>query len=62
MAAAVVVSLLTDKPIQSRLAGLTFGTLSEEQKADNQASYTWVDIVASLFVVSIVIFIMIYFS
>lgn len=62
VAAAVVVSLLTDKPIQSRLAGLTFGTLSEEQKADNQASYTWVDIVASLFVVSIVIFIMIYFS
>jgi SSS family solute:Na+ symporter len=62
VAAAVVVSLLTDKPLQSRLAGLTFGTLSEEQKADNQASYTWVDIVASLFVVSIVIFIMIYFS
>ncbi|PHN04007.1 sodium:solute symporter [Flavilitoribacter nigricans] len=62
VAAAVVVSLLTAKPIKANLAGLTFGTLSEEQKESNRSSYTWIDIVASLFVVSIVVFIMIYFS
>lgn len=62
VAATIVVSLLSAKPAKERLSGLTFGTLSEEQKASNRASYSWVDIVASLFVVSIVIFIMIYFS
>lgn len=62
VAAAVVVSLLSPKPEQSKLSGLTFGTLSKEQRAGNRASYTWVDIVASLFIVSIVIFIMMYFS
>lgn len=62
VAATIVVSLLSAKPAKERLSGLTFGTLSEEQKASNRASYSWVDIVASLFVVAIVIFIMIYFS
>lgn len=62
VAAAVVVSLLSPKPDQSRLTGLTFATISEEQKANNRSSYNWIDIVASLFVVSIVVFIMIYFS
>lgn len=62
VAATIVVSLLSQKPAKERLSGLTFATLSDEQKASNRSSYGWVDIVASLFVVSIVIFIMIYFS
>jgi SSS family solute:Na+ symporter len=62
VAAAVIVSLLTAAPVKARLAGLTFATISEEQKANNRASYGWVDIVASLFIISIVVFIMIYFS
>lgn len=62
VAAAILVSMFTPKPDKAQLAGLTFGTITEEQKAGNRASYNWVDIVASLFIVSIVIFIMIYFS
>ncbi|MCB0633037.1 MAG: sodium/solute symporter, partial [Lewinella sp.] len=62
VAATILVSLFTAAPVKAKLAGLTFGTISAEDKAGNRASYTWVDIVASLFIVAIVIFIMIYFS
>lgn len=62
VATAVLVSLLTPKPAREKLSGLTFGTLTEEQRANNRSSYNWIDIAASLFIVSIVIFIMIYFS
>lgn len=62
VAATVLVSLFSARPSREQLAGLTFGTLTEEQKASNRASYGWVDIVASLFIVAVVIFVMIYFS
>lgn len=62
VATTIVVSLITAAPVKARLAGLTFGTISSEQKADNRASYGLVDVLASVFVISIVIFIMIYFS
>jgi len=58
----IVVSLLTDKPAEEKIKGLTFGTLSEEDKLLNKASYNAWDIVASAIVLGIVIGIMIYFS
>ncbi len=58
----ITVSLLTEKPREEQIVGLTFGTLTPEQKAANRASYTWVDIAASLFVVAIVIGILSYFT
>jgi SSS family solute:Na+ symporter len=42
--------------------GLTFGTLTAEQKAANRASYNWVDIALSLLVIGIVAFVMISFT
>lgn len=62
VAVAIIVSLVTERPRQEKLAGLTFGTITEEQKRQNAESYTWIDITASLFVIAVVAWIMIYFS
>jgi len=62
VATAVVVSLLTPRQDKAMIKGLTFGTISDEQKEENATSYTWIDIVASLFVVAVVAWVMIYFS
>lgn len=62
VAVAVVVSLLTPAQDKKSIEGLTMGSISDEQKAENSASYNWVDIVASLFVVLVVAWVMLYFS
>jgi SSS family solute:Na+ symporter len=58
----VVVSLLTKPPSPGQIQGLTYSTLSAEQKAANRASYNWVDIALSLLVIAIVAFVMISFT
>jgi SSS family solute:Na+ symporter len=62
VAVATLVSVLTPRPSAAQLAGLTMGSLTPEQKAENRASYNWIDIVASIFIIAIVIWVMIYFS
>ena len=62
VAIAVVVSMFYPAPSQAQLAGLTFGTVSAEQKATNKSSYNVWDIIASLAVVLIVLYIMVSFS
>lgn len=59
---AVGVSLATAKQPESQLEGLTFGTTTAEQRAFTRSSYTIVDVVASLIVVAIVVYIMISFN
>lgn len=59
---AVAVSLMTKPATEEQLAGLTFGTLTEEQKASNKNSYTWVDVVASILILAIVVYIMVSFN
>jgi len=58
----VVVSLLTKSPTEEKVENLTFGTITEEEKANNKSSYTWVDIAISILVVGLVIWIMIFFN
>ncbi len=58
----IVVSLMTEKPSEAKLAGLTFGTLSEEDRAINKNSYSTIDIVASLLIVAVIIGILVYFT
>ncbi len=58
----IVVSLLTPKPLESQIRGLTYGSLTAEQKADNKASYSWVDVAFSLLVIGIVVYVMISFT
>jgi len=62
VAVAVLVSIFTPRPSKEQLQGLTMGTLTAEQKAENRDSYNWIDIVASLFIIAIVIYVMAYFS
>ena len=62
VAVAVIVSLVTERPRKEKLTGLTFGTITEEQKRQNAESYTWVDIIASIFVIAVVAWVMVYFS
>ena len=58
----ITVSLVTDAPAVERLKGLTYSTLTDEQKEANRNSYTIWDIIFSLIVVAIVAYIMISFS
>ncbi len=62
VAVAVLVSMFTQKPNLEKIKGLTIGSLTPEQKAENKASYSWIDIVASIFIIAVVIWVMIYFS
>lgn len=59
---AIAVSLATPPQSAKKLAGLTFGTISDEEKVANKSSYNWIDIVTSLIVLGIVISVMITFN
>lgn len=56
------VSLMTDSPSKEKVANLTFGTISAEEKRKNKSSYNWIDIGISILVVVIVIGVMIFFN
>lgn len=58
----VVVSLATPAPSPEQIKGLTYSSLTEEQKQANRNSYNMWDIVFSLIVIGIVAFIMISFT
>jgi SSS family solute:Na+ symporter len=58
----VVVSLLTPPPAYETIRGLTYGSLTEEQKLANRNSYTIWDIIISLVVIAIVAFVMMTFT
>ncbi len=58
----VVVSLLTPKPNEEQIKGLTFATTVAEDKAASRASWNKWDVILSLIVLAIVISIFIYFS
>jgi len=53
---------LTKPPNEEQIRGLTFGTLTAEQKASAKNTYTMVDIVASLMLILIIIAILFYFT
>ncbi|WP_053991513.1 sodium:solute symporter [Mangrovimonas sp. TPBH4] len=58
----ITVSFLTKAPSEEKVANLTFSTISEEEKANNKNSYSWVDIAISILVVVIVVGVMIFFN
>jgi solute:Na+ symporter, SSS family len=57
----IVVSLMSPAPAPESIKGLTYGSLTEEQKASNRNSYNIWDIVFSLLVIAIVAYVMITF-
>lgn len=58
----IVVSLVTPAPSEEQVRGMTYATLTEEQKRANKSSYTAWDIALSLFVIGIVLYLMYSFS
>lgn len=58
----VGVSLLYTKPSEKKIEGLTFTSVTSEQKAITRASYNWKDIVITIITILIVVYIMIAFS
>lgn len=61
-AVCVTVSLCTPAPSEEQLAGLTFGTLTPEQKASAKDSYTTGDLIASVVLVVVIVAILSYFT
>lgn len=57
-----LVSYSTEKPDYQKISGLTFGTVTEEQKKATRASWSLWDVVASVIVVMIIIAIYLYFT
>ncbi|QEC40598.1 sodium:solute symporter [Pseudobacter ginsenosidimutans] len=62
IAVMVVVSLLTPKPDEAHIRGLTFATTVAEDKAASRASWNKWDVILSLIVVVIIVGIFVYFS
>ena len=56
------VSYATEEPDYQRISGLTFSTMTEEHKAENKASYTRGDVIASALVLVLIVIAYIYFS
>ncbi|MBD0284293.1 MAG: sodium/solute symporter [Flavisolibacter sp.] len=58
----VGVSLLTRAPVPEKVKGLTYSSVTAEQRVENRKSYTMLDVVFSLIVLGIVAFVMLSFA
>ncbi|HMI77720.1 MAG TPA: hypothetical protein VK484_02955, partial [Ferruginibacter sp.] len=58
----IVVSLLTPKPSEEQIKGLTFATTVAEDRVASRASWNKWDVILSLFVVVIIVSVFTYFS
>jgi len=56
------VSYMTDPPNYEKISGLTYGTLTDEDKAATRSTWNWWDVALSVLLVGIILFIYIYFS
>ncbi len=57
-----VVSYMTEEPSLAKINGLTFATVSEEDKKISRSSWTKTDVISSVILVALIIAIYIYFS
>jgi SSS family solute:Na+ symporter len=62
IAVMIIVSLLTPKPDEEHIKGLTFATTVAEDRAASRASWNKWDVILSLIIIAIVITVFIYFS
>jgi SSS family solute:Na+ symporter len=58
----VLVSYLTGEPDYKRISGLTFGTVTPEQRAESRSSWNMVDVLASLAVLGAILAAYLYFN
>lgn len=58
----ITVSLLTSPPVDSQISGLTYGTLSAEDKASNRKRFGRLEVIASIAIVAAIVMILVYFT
>lgn len=58
----VVISLMSAAPSEEKVRGLTFATTVAEDKAASRATWNWIDVTLSIFVLAVILGIFIYFS
>ena len=58
----VGVTLSTSEPEYGKISGLSFGTLTKEQKLENKNSYETIDVILSVSLIIIVVAILSYFT
>lgn len=58
----IVVSKLTEAPSYDKISGLTFGTTSEKDRQSSRASWTGLDVVASVLVLILIVAAYLYFT
>jgi solute:Na+ symporter, SSS family len=58
----VLVSLMTEKPSEAQLKGLTYSTTVYEDKARSRASWNSGDVIASIVIVVLIVLVFLYFS
>ena len=51
----IAVSLLTEAPAHAKISGLTYGTTTQEDRAETRASYNWRDIASSALVLVLIV-------
>jgi SSS family solute:Na+ symporter len=56
------VSLVTPQQSEAQLEGLTFATITDEQKASEKNNYGLIDVVVSVFLVAAIVCILVYFT
>lgn len=62
IAVMVVVSYLTRQPDYEMIKNLTFATTTEEHRSDSQASWSWREVTASIFVLAVILGGYLYFT
>ncbi|MEN9415543.1 MAG: hypothetical protein RLZ62_1847 [Bacteroidota bacterium] len=62
VAVCLIASLLSPAPAEAQIKGLTYGTLTDEQKAENRNSYNVWDVVLSVAIIAIVVYVMTNFT
>jgi len=58
----IALSYMGPAPTAEKLQGLTFGSVSDEQKRENRASWDWKDVAGTVVVLGLVVGIYVYFS
>ncbi len=58
----IVVSLVSNPPDYATIRGLSFGTLSREDQIEQKNSFTWVDVVLSILLLTAVVTVLTYFT
>jgi SSS family solute:Na+ symporter len=62
VAVMIIVSYLTKEPEYAKISGLTFGTLTDEDKKTSRSSWSAGDVIASVLLLVIIVLIYLYFT